>query len=471
MKKMFVYGTLMDGQLAHNRLNGANRIGKAILRDYELLDLGDFPGIQPHVGGSVVGELYEVDDDMITSIDSYEGEGTLYDREIVRVFTYGDKLSDQFPVVYENSCRVYAYIYKDQSDHPKKLDFMWGTTEDDYVWYAAYGSNIDEDRFNCYIEGGRCSANGKYYDGCKDKSKWIEEDAALYSGSVYSSNNSSSWNGKGVAFYDENERSNFMKGNAFMRLYKIRRGQMEDIQIQEGKSPNWYGRVVAVGIHTDEIPVYTITAEHKGAYSEPDLSYINLIRDASRKVCEKYGITVDCGLETALILMARNPRYEEKPSDKKDGDHPYRLLCMNCLREEKNCTCKRDDPYRYRYYQEIDEEMFDAVRIFNQKGYFTHACCQGSVKYYENKVRYNSYVAFSEYIDEDLPVIGIDSEFVRIKRRRKNNSFNAIYIECEYKIGKTNAEAQEEKAHMVQEAAKKAWLMTAKAWPDRRNAV
>ena len=38
-------------------------ISYAILRDFELIDLGSFPGIRPHVGGSVVGELYEVDDE------------------------------------------------------------------------------------------------------------------------------------------------------------------------------------------------------------------------------------------------------------------------------------------------------------------------------------------------------------------------------------------------------------------------
>ena len=467
MQNLFVYGTLMKGQGAHERLNDATLIGNAILRDFELIDLGSFPGIRPRVGGSVVGELYEVDDELIKNIDMYEGEGTLYDREPVRVCIYDGKYSDEFPAVLEHSYRSYAYIYKEQSEHHEKLDCKWGTAGEDYVWYAAYGSNIDEDRFKCYIEGGKCSANGRTYEGCRDKSRWIGEDIALYPGTVYSSNNSSSWNGKGVAFYDENERRNFLKGNAFMRLYKIRRRQLEDIQRQEGKSPNWYGRVVAVGVHNDGIPVYTFTSEQKGIYSEPDLAYISLIRDATRRVCDQYDISVDCGLETALILMARNPRYEEKPLDKKKGQHPYRLLCLDCLNEEKNCTCKRDDPFRYRYYQEIDEEMFDAIRLFNKKGYYTHACCQGSVRNYQDKFVFNSYVAFDEYIDDDLPVIGIDPAFVKIKHRRKNKSFNAIYIGCDYKIGKTNADAQEEKARKVQEETRKAWLMTAKAWPER----
>ena len=111
--------------------------------------------------------------------------------------------------------------------------------------------------------------------------------------------------------------------------------------------------------------------------------------------------------------------------------------------------------------------MFDAIRLFNKKGYYTHACCQGSVRNYQDKFVFNSYVAFDEYIDDDLPVIGIDPAFVKIKRRRKNKSFNAIYIGCDYKIGKTNADAQEEKARKVQEETRKAWLMTAKAWPER----
>lgn len=470
MNNIFVYGTLMNGQRAHDRLNGAKYLGKAVLRDYEMFSLGEFPGIQPHLGSSVVGELYEVDEDMLSMIDSYEGEGSIYNRETISAYTYSDKYDPHCPSIFPSTHKAYAYIYNGQSDRRERIPFEWGVSEDDYVWYGAYGSNIDEARFLCYLEGGRCEANGRYYNGCRDKSRWIEEDVALYPGSVYASNNSPSWNGKGVAFYDENERDNLLKGFALMKLYKIRRGQLEDIQRQEGKSESWYGRVVVAGIHTDGMPVYTFTSTRKGEYSEPDLAYISLIRDAIREVCSKYDMGgYDYGLDTALILMTRNPRYEEKPLEKR-GRHPYRLFCTECLNEEKNCTCKHKYPFHYRYYAEIDEEMFDAVRMLNQKGYFTTYCCQGDVSSDDQKVRFESYIAFYDFFTENLPILGIDPEYVRIKRRKKDNGFNQIHIECSFKIGKTNRTEQEEKARKVQEAARKAWIMMAKAWPDRGSA-
>lgn len=466
MNNIFVYGTLMNGQGAHDRLNGARFLGKAVLRDYEMFSLGGFPGIQPCAGVSVVGELYEIEDETLSNIDAYEGEGSLYNREIVKVYTYSDKFDPHCPSIFQQPHNAYAYIYNGQSERRERIPYEWGISEDDYVWYGAYGSNIDESRFLCYIEGGRCAANGRYYDGCRDKNRWIEEDVALFPGSVYASNHSPSWNGKGVAFYDENERENLLKGFALMKLYKIRRGQLEDIQRQEGKCSSWYGRIVVVGIHTDGMPVYTFTSAQKGEYSEPDLAYISLIRDATRKVCSKYDMGgYDYGLDTALILMTRNPRYDEKPLEKR-GRHPYRLLCLRCLNEEKNCTCKRENPFRYRYYTEIDEDMFDAVRMLNQKGYYTNFSCQGDVSCDDKNARFESYISFCEFITEDLPILGIDPNYIRIKRRKKDNGFNQIHIECSYRIGKTNKAEQESKARKVQEAAKKAWIMMAKEWPS-----
>ncbi len=467
MKTVFVYGTLMKGQAANSKLEGSEYLGKAVLRDYRLFSLGAYPGIQPHVGGSVVGELYEVDDTLIPKLDMYEGEGSLYNREMVSVST-NVKYDDGELFVFTSSYHAYAYIYNGDADHLETMNHMWGAKDDVYVWYASYGSNIDEDRFLCYVEGGRCTANGRYYDGCDDKSRWIEEDIALYPGTVYASNHSPSWKNKGVAFYDEKGTNKYLKGFAFMKLYKIRWRQALQIQRQEGRGDSWYGRIVAVGIHKDGTPIYTFTSAQKGQYSEPDVSYVNLIRDAIRKEIDKRELrTYDFGLETALLLMARNPRYDEKPEDKKHGQHPYRLFCPRCFNEEKNCTCKQEDPFRYRYYPEIDEDMFDAIRLFNQKGYYTGACCQGEILRTENKVSFNSYISFEVPIPNGLTIEGIDPEFVTTGRKtKKDNTYWAVHIECSYRIGKTNAAAQEEKARKLMEASKKAWIMTARAWPD-----
>lgn len=467
---VFVYGTLMKGQRVNDKLDGARYLGRGVLRDYRMFSLGSYPGIQPYVGGSVVGELYEIDEVHIAELDRYEGEGELYRREIVEVFTYANEHGYE-PFVYPRYHKAYVYIYNGDAEQLGTMNQMWGVQDDEYIWYASYGSNIDEDRFLCYLEGGKCAANGKTYDGCDDKSRWIEEDIALYPGTVYASNNSPSWKNKGVAFYDEKGTNRYLNGFAFMKLYKIRWSQLLQIQRQEGRGASWYGRIVAAGVHSDGVPVYTFTSVQKGQYSEPDVSYVNLIRDAIRREIDKARLQVhDFGLETALILMARNPRYDEKPEDKKHDQHPYRLFCPFCFREEKDCTCKQEDPFRYRFYPEIDEDMFDAVKLFNQKGYRTVACCQGDISRSENRISYSSYISFADGIPAELTLEGIAPEFVKTRgKHKKDNTYGAIYLECDYRIGKTNADAQEEKVRCIQESAKEVWLKTAKAWPDRVN--
>lgn len=37
-----------------------------------------------------------------------------------------------------------------------------------HVWYAAYGSNCDDDRFACYLTGGRPAGSTHHHRGCRD---------------------------------------------------------------------------------------------------------------------------------------------------------------------------------------------------------------------------------------------------------------------------------------------------------------
>lgn len=38
-----------------------------------------------------------------------------------------------------------------------------------FVWYASYGSNVNSDRFHCYIQGGKPNGSTKNHAGCEDK--------------------------------------------------------------------------------------------------------------------------------------------------------------------------------------------------------------------------------------------------------------------------------------------------------------
>lgn len=73
-RRIFVYGTLLSGERNHLELQGAERIGSArSLGEWELVDLGPFPGIR--AGSSTIeGEVYRVDDAHLARLDAFEGD-------------------------------------------------------------------------------------------------------------------------------------------------------------------------------------------------------------------------------------------------------------------------------------------------------------------------------------------------------------------------------------------------------------
>lgn len=86
---LFVYGTLMSRQRAHDRLRYAvTRFELATLADTALYSLGEYPMAVPG-SGTVIGELHwlisEQHDRVLTELDEYEGVGFGYTRERVRV--------------------------------------------------------------------------------------------------------------------------------------------------------------------------------------------------------------------------------------------------------------------------------------------------------------------------------------------------------------------------------------------------
>ena len=95
---IFVYGTLKKGYRNHFYLKDALYAGEAILNDYEMFDLGTYPGIRIRQGSIVEGELYFIDIEMKKHIDALEEEGTLYRCVKVEVL--------------KNHQKVEAYVYE-----------------------------------------------------------------------------------------------------------------------------------------------------------------------------------------------------------------------------------------------------------------------------------------------------------------------------------------------------------------------
>ena len=133
-------------------------------------------------------------------------------------------------------------------------------------------------------------------EGRMDKTLWSESCLRDYPGRMYFGQESRSWKEndapKGVAFYDPAQT-----GETHMRLYKISRAQLHEVQAQEGLKPYWYGRLVTLGVHEDGCPIYTITSLYPHPRNAPSERYFNRIRDALTKECKKAESEADAYLD------------------------------------------------------------------------------------------------------------------------------------------------------------------------------
>jgi len=243
--RIFVYGTLMRGERAHYLLSDARYLGKFFLYDYAIYNLGSFPGIINSRGDRVLGEVYEITESMLPAMDYYEGEGSLYLRKNVNVCNDTESVS------------AFAYIYNRRIEGEKKMNESWKNNNNDYVWYAAYGSNINYERFMEYI------------NRCTDSSAPIDSRAYMFKHNMYFAKfNSNRWNGA-IAFLDGES-----DGFAYGKIYKITRAQFEQVKCMEG---SLYNNELFLE-YIDEIPVYTFTSYGKmNAEFFPSKSYMDVI--------------------------------------------------------------------------------------------------------------------------------------------------------------------------------------------------
>ena len=150
-------------------------------------------------------------------------------------------------------------------------------SDEDYVWYACYGSNINYKRFMYYING---DISGKYSSvtGCVDKSKPIEERKYLFNCPIYFAGTSKSWGG-GMAFLDYENA-----GMAYGKIYKIKMFQFKEILKQE-QSCKLYDILIMVD-YIDEIPVLTFTSKHKlnNIIQKPSNLYLKVIKEGIQEL-------------------------------------------------------------------------------------------------------------------------------------------------------------------------------------------
>ncbi|WP_147381368.1 histone deacetylase [Nocardioides immobilis] len=168
------------------------------------------------------------------------------------------------------------------------------------VWYAAYGSNTEAARFDCYLRGGCPAGGARTHPGCRDTSAPVDTKALWLPGSVYFAGSSTVWGG-GMAFYDPAG-----SGPVAARGWLITVQQLADLITQEmhgepGSRPDLERRVLAIvrrsgeGVHRlgtgryetlvttrslDGTPVVTFTADRAHPHRErtrPSPGYLTTI--------------------------------------------------------------------------------------------------------------------------------------------------------------------------------------------------
>ncbi|MEQ9714687.1 MAG: gamma-glutamylcyclotransferase [Candidatus Asgardarchaeum sp.] len=137
--KLFVYGTLMHGFNLHFYLKKYPFLGRAIIKGYDLYDLEFFPAIVPG-SGIVHGEVYEVDERLMDTLDSVEG----VDRENPSAGLYIKEETFAFFGDYKE--KVIIYVYNRDLPKDSKLiesgDYTFKKERTGKINYFAYGSDI-----------------------------------------------------------------------------------------------------------------------------------------------------------------------------------------------------------------------------------------------------------------------------------------------------------------------------------------
>ena len=112
---VFVYGTLLRGEVNHYLLSGAEPLGPHRTEPcYTLFHLGAYPGVAPGGGTAIHGEVYGVDGAGLARLDQLEDYPRLYDRRLIPtpfgrawIYLYRGRLADR-PVIPGGDWRAFA---------------------------------------------------------------------------------------------------------------------------------------------------------------------------------------------------------------------------------------------------------------------------------------------------------------------------------------------------------------------------
>ena len=171
------------------------------------------------------------------------------------------------------------------------------------VWYASYGSNLQWERFLCYIRGGQPKGRTDVYNGCRDKTLPEEDEEFYINSRLYFAKASKGWNKGGVGFI-----SNFFDeaNKTLARIYLITKEQFVDVVKQETKyngklkidfeqcikegslvfkDPSWYGNLIYLG-EQNQYPIFTFTSKQDftDEINKPNKDYLKTIIEGIKEI-------------------------------------------------------------------------------------------------------------------------------------------------------------------------------------------
>lgn len=157
------------------------------------------------------------------------------------------------------------------------------------VWYACYGSNLDEQRFARYLRGGRAAGSRRVHDPCPEGTEWAGSRPVTVRNRLRFGRESSVWGGA-VAFVD---RVADPSVTTYGRGWLLSVAQWRHVVAQENRlSPGevdggrlvsggtvcsgWYDEVLRCG-DLDGVPLVTLTGD-PGQPGVPSPAYLDTIR-------------------------------------------------------------------------------------------------------------------------------------------------------------------------------------------------
>jgi hypothetical protein len=134
------------------------------------------------------------------------------------------------------------------------------------VWYVAYGSNLSQDRFACYLQGGQPAGARRSYPGCRDRTPPREVVGLRIPGRVNFGGVSRVWGG-GLAFLDTGA-----DGEAVARGYLIGTDQLDEVFALERR----YDTQSTVG-DREGLPMVALTSSEHHEPAAPSAAYLRTI--------------------------------------------------------------------------------------------------------------------------------------------------------------------------------------------------